>query len=86
MWIRSQDKTRLVNVEIVAVREYDSVIVGHNFSSVVELGSYSTKAKALNVLDEICYQINSLSIYQMPADDDVVVFERHDNMEVKDND
>lgn len=93
IWIRSQDEDKLINVNVhlcVDYAEYDMNdetelkpakygIWGDN----AILGIYSTKEKALTVLDEITSWINDLEyarniksyrntfVYQMPQDDEV---------------
>lgn len=57
LWIRSQDKTRLTKVNDLYVVGYgnDWAIDGYHTNSVddFDLGIYSTKERALEVLDEI---------------------------------
>lgn len=77
MWIRSQNKEILANVDILYVEEgkeysdlkdgYDIVDDEHRY------GRYETKERALEVLDEIEKYINSdimmnLDIYEMPKE------------------
>ncbi len=57
MWIRSQDKARLVNTENLCIC-FDKDIcslspIGNGESIRIWLGSYTTKEKALKVLDLI---------------------------------
>ena len=70
IWIRSQDKEKLIKCEDIQISGTD--IVNFTRYGVVELGKYSTKEKALKVLDEIddfaamgCY------LYRLPQDDEV---------------
>lgn len=58
MLIRSQDKTAIINVDNafnIAVRDINGTIVIHigNSSSCCIIAEYSTKAKAMKVLDMI---------------------------------
>lgn len=65
LWIRSQDKEILINTKRLFVNEVleNKKIVGYSIDSGgIELGRYSTKAKALIVLDKIQKRINE-SIY-----------------------
>ena len=72
MWVRSQDKCRLVDVKgcfidedthseyLCDEREYN--IVGWMYESSIEvnkwaLGTYKTEEKAMSVLDELQYRI-----------------------------
>ncbi len=88
MWIRSQDKEELRNVNNIEIMKFD----GEKYTTILgdgcHLGIYSTKEKALKVLDEIQKEIIYLDthemlsnmgtykinyVYQMPADDEVEV-------------
>lgn len=79
MLIRSKDKRMIVNFDnictVSAFPEKDSedIYVEDGTGSLM-VGKYSTKAKALKVLDMIqeAY-INGHIDYQMPADSEVVV-------------
>lgn len=82
MWIRSQDKLKIVDVIVVYIAKYDNVfrIESYEASHKDEedwwyLGRYSTKEKALKVLDMIEDAIirdNSIP-FNMPDDDEVIV-------------
>ena len=70
MWIRSQDKISLVEI-------HDLILDGFNqlWGNSALIGEYSSKEKALKVLDAI---ENSLeypynTVFQMPQDDEVEV-------------
>ena len=85
MWIRSQDKTVLANVQGIYIDRFSV------WSDGLLLGKYSTKDKVLKVLDEIqrkveypgstlfsptslknCYCLTpTCQFYQMPQDDEV---------------
>lgn len=75
MWIRSQDKEVLRNANDIEIIKFD----GEKYTTILgdgcHLGYYSTKAKALSVLDEIqrfIYHIDNLyATFQMPSDDEV---------------
>lgn len=58
MWIRSQDKTRLINCEELTLMLNTEMCwdIKDNYAKV--LGSYSTREKALKVLDMIQEQID----------------------------
>lgn len=97
MWIMNQTKDRLIKVEEFVITRITNP--KHKFykGCAIEgngkpIAVYSTEAKALKVLDEIQIHIakkendiynSKFGVYQMPADDDVIVVERQDNMEVK---
>ena len=77
MWIRSQEQDELVKCENILL-VYDngtyiikSFIQKYNY---LNLGTYSTKEKALKVLNDIeetmCYG-NGSGFYQMPKDNEV---------------
>jgi hypothetical protein len=82
MWIRTQDKEKLLKVdffELDETRIYCNIADngGYNY---VFLGQYSTKEKALKVLDIIQEHINNMYIgladymgkpFQMPQDSEV---------------
>ena len=52
LWIRSQDKKKLIKVDEVKI---ETVVEGNTFiySHATDLGTYETKERALEVLDEI---------------------------------
>lgn len=73
MWIRSQDKRKLINVHTIGLCNDDTEIWG--FETSLMLGKYSTKEKALKVLDMIQEHIDynsNFGVFQMPQDDEVV--------------
>ena len=77
MWIRNQSKRLLINVDVISVHISvhddcdDYLIRGGGY----ELGRYSSKEKALRVLDGIQNQIEykNIEVHQMPQDEDVEV-------------
>lgn len=77
MWIRSQDKSTLLNVNFVRIRDYGDrcLMVGALDIYEYELGLYSTKEKALKVLDDI-QEFNECTyseMFQMPQNDEVTI-------------
>lgn len=84
MWIRTQNKYILANANSFRIRK-DSIddwvyyaINGHYDRYEQELGIYSTKEKALKVLDQIQDNMESFEheptmVFQMPGDDEVEV-------------
>lgn len=84
MWIRSQNKYILANANSFRICK-DSIddwvyyaINGHYDRYEQELGIYSTKEKALKVLDQIQDNMESFEheptmVFQMPQDEDVEV-------------
>ena len=70
MWIRSQDKKILTEIHDVEIDSVNQIWGSGSF-----IGEYSTKEKALLVLDMIeevsMYAGNTL--FQMPADEEVEV-------------
>ena len=79
MLIRSQNKAAIINID----NAFDIAIRGINGATAIYIGSqssfhtvaeYSTKAKAMKVLDMIqeAY-VNGQIDFQMPADSEVVV-------------
>lgn len=76
MWIRSQNRTQLQDVNRFVIEQFEIgiYIVGNGCT----LGIYSTKEKALKVLDQIQYNMEPFEheptmVFQMPADDEVEV-------------
>lgn len=68
LWIRSQDKEKLVKVNDIAIEM--NMIYGY-FDKNTEyehLGSYATKERALEVLDEIQYLLNNNFCYSKELD------------------
>jgi hypothetical protein len=60
MWIRNQWRTDLVKIDYLFIDEDDeNFILGYHRDKVVELGLYSTKERAFEVLDEIQTKISS---------------------------
>ena len=78
MWIRSQNKRILSNVDEVLVTFVDEnkcFISGFWGTGSDTLGVYSSRKKALKVLDEIQKRTEYLcpKAFQMPQDDEVEV-------------
>lgn len=84
MWIRSQNNHILANVYSLRICKCDIdgcvyySIHGHYDRYEQELGEYSTKEKALKVLDEIQKRTEYLypKAFQMPQDEDVEVWQK----------
>lgn len=84
MWIRSQSKYILANVNSFRICKGDIdgcvyySIHGHYDRYEQELGEYSTKEKAMEVLNDIYFRIkyadiDEVLVYEMPKDEDVEV-------------
>lgn len=79
MWIRSQDKLLLTNVDTsngIMINEYpDECLISLEYANTsFKLGEYSSKEKALKVLNDI-QEFNECTyseMFQMPQDDDGV--------------
>lgn len=80
MWIRSQNKqviTKPKNIRLKEIKENDYRILERiNQEEDLILGIYSTKEKALKVLDKIHETLNyelemNLDVFQMPQEDEV---------------
>lgn len=79
MWIRTQNKYILANVNSIRICKCDLdgcvyySIHGHYDRYEQSLGYYSTKEKALNVLDKIQNSLehSNNSVFQMPQNEDV---------------
>lgn len=67
MWIRSQEKDKLIRVSYVKViNSYGFEIIANND---IFIGSYKTKERAKQVLDEIGYAISDgIDVYEMPEE------------------
>ncbi|MFR4449673.1 MAG: hypothetical protein ACLT8P_05935 [Holdemanella porci] len=70
MWIRSQDKLLLTNVDTsngIMINEYpDECLISLEYANTsFKLGEYSSKEKALNVLDEIQDAIEDTYYYRI---------------------
>lgn len=81
MWIRSQRKNTLVNINFMRVindGNYCLICGATTDGYDCELGVYSTEEKALKVLDQIQDNMESFEheptmVFQMPGDEDVEV-------------
>lgn len=81
MWIRSQNRKILTNVNEVLICTMDDnkyFIEGFWDKGSDTLGIYSSKEKAMRMLDEIENQLNEFDlkgtvVYQMPQDEDVKI-------------
>lgn len=76
MWIRSQNDEYLINTNYFKIEEYAKSPMADIDTRVgdrtITLGTYSTKEKALKVLDDIENTLYCLNgFYQMPKDDEV---------------
>lgn len=69
MWIRSQDRKKLKEIHDVGIYRDKQIWADCSF-----IGEYSTKEKALKVLDEIVHSLEYPYdyVFQMPADDEVM--------------
>ncbi len=78
LWIRSQDKLKLVKVNYVYALESSDhyTIYGETIDSSPIIGTYITGERALEVLDEIQHKLTILSdsmnrhlyVYEMPEE------------------
>lgn len=81
LWIRSQDKEKLVKVSTLFVEyngDVDPIIRSHRIvaDKCIDLGIYKSKERALEVLDEIqCHLVNIndsrdsyFYVYEMPKE------------------
>ena len=71
MWIRSQDRLQLHNVNRIEIEHFDNKEIVTVTGDGWFLGEYSTEEEALNVLDEIQKLTEYLcsKAFQMPQDD-----------------
>ena len=88
MWIRSQSNYILANVNSLRICKGDIdgcvyySIHGHYDRYEQELGIYSTKEKAIEVLNDIYFRIkyadiDEVLVYEMPKDEDVEVWQKN---------
>lgn len=79
LWVRSQNKKILTKVQELSIEEFDCLWIIHKVKekgSWTGLGTYKTKERALEVLDEIQSHLvtindkndNLFYVYQMPED------------------
>ncbi len=63
LWIRSQDREDLIEVHSVEVDIKDKIkiITLINANTIIDLGIYKSKERALEVLDEIQYKIQCMN-------------------------
>lgn len=71
MWIRNQGRTILIDCDFLAVEDHGSkyeVITLNGKSGIsIGLGTYSTKEKALQVLNEIRNERNDAQYYEIES-------------------
>ena len=69
MWIRTQDREMLMNCNAVGIGLEDDKSI---YSNGYVLGTYSSKERALEVLDNIQYALDSeLAVFEMPLETEV---------------
>jgi hypothetical protein len=79
MWIRSQDGTILMDCDFFAIEDhggkYEVITLSGKSGISISLGTYTTKGKALAVLNDIqeFYECSYYETFQMPQDEDVEV-------------
>ena len=75
MWIRSQDKEELRNINHLEIMKFE----GEKYTTILgdgcHLGIYSSHEKALKVLDDVVHHLEYpyAEVYQMPQDEDAEV-------------
>ena len=63
LWIRSQDKQYLIQVDYLCTGgTYDNEVITNKNDISYSLGTYRTKERALEVLDEIQNKINLINL------------------------
>ena len=66
MWIRTQDREMLMNCNAVGIGLEDDKSI---YSNGYVLGTYSSKERALEVLDDIQYALDGeLAVFEMPLE------------------
>ena len=83
LWVRSQNKEKLIECNRIELREHQVIsIIGFGLEDSTNcylLGYYSTKEKALKVLDKMEMKIDDIAfrdmygrfVFQMPQDNEV---------------
>ena len=80
LWIRSQDKENLINVNKLEITDFCDTYKNAIWGDDILLGKYSSKEKALKVLDMIQELIKNMYVgmtnytgkpFQMPLDSEV---------------
>ena len=65
LWIRSQDKTTLINTRRIDADDNNIIVWDEGrYASEIYLGIYKTKERALEVLDDIQYKIKNMYILE----------------------
>jgi hypothetical protein len=59
MWIRSQDKTELINCKRIQVQNKRIYTFDSGIGKWIELGEYATKERAIEILNDIEYEIKN---------------------------
>lgn len=69
MWIRSQDKSFLIDAKTIYLNVLDGTIMCYGYTKC--LGVYNTYEKQLKVLDDLQCRIarSESGVYQMPEDE-----------------
>ena len=69
MWIRTQDREMLMDCNAVGIGLEDDKSI---YSNGYVLGTYSSKERALEVLDNIQYALDSeLAVFEMPLETEI---------------
>ena len=71
MWIKSQDKCTLINAQKFEIADFHTLYKNAIWGDDNLLGEYSTREKALKVLDMIQEHITKIGVYQVPQDDEI---------------
>jgi len=72
IWIRSQDRKKIINCKMIIYQDYLYSIEGGNSDAVGQwwhLGSYASEERAIEILDEICESFllgETKTVYYMP--------------------
>ena len=64
LWIRSQEKTRLIKVNNILAYCFEDGSCGIQINGQCFVGDYTTKERALEVLDEIQQKLMPISEYK----------------------
>lgn len=65
LWVRSQDKENLIPIKNPICVYDNKIIYKESASYIITMGEYKTKERAIKVLDEIQYLLETREVSQM---------------------
>lgn len=74
LWIRSQDKRTLINTRRIDVDDNNIIVWDEGrYASEIYLGTYKTKERALEVLDEIFDRLEDVDVTEKETRKEAVI-------------